>query len=237
MRRKLYLWFCILSLTGSANALAQRHWLEASGGPALSYATKGNNFSSLPRAVPHGGITAFIPFNDWLALKTGTLYQQKKLRYFDQIDDSLLVTNSISSETEYHYLSLPLQLAWTFHRRSDHAWRLTAGMSYGILLKATKRISFDTYDDGRLVDARTITFDQKIGLDPGENYPGLPGEEGTALYVFTPAARLDLSYEWKRKIVLGWFYEYNLQDMRMRLSDSRRRLLQATGLSLGVIIR
>jgi hypothetical protein len=229
--------FTVLLLLATTDAGAQYRWLEATAGPAFSFSPGKNNFSTNVKMLPQGGITAFIPFSKTLALKTGLIYQQKGLNYYDLIPDSLKVMNSIESSTLYHYLNIPLQIAYSFEERKDQTWRLAAGMSYGFLLMAVKEIKISTYDDNIFVSAESSSFRQPIGIDAGPHQSGLPGQEGTALYVFTPALRADIGWVWQRKIVLGAFYEYNLQDNRMRIHQNQRRMLHYTGISVGVTIR
>ena len=227
-----FLLFC------SVNSSAQQKWFETTAGTGLSFATtKASPLDYQTRILPHLGVTAFIPFSKTVALKTGVIYQQKGNKTAGALKDSLDVFNVISSEETFHYLSIPLQLAFNFSEHSSGLWRVAAGMSYGFLVKATKSIDFQTYDGGTFVGEDSKSFNQAIGIESSQNYPGLPAQEGTALYVFTPAVRLDLSYQWQRQFVFSAFYEYNLQDNRMRIHQNARTNLHYTGISVGVIIR
>ncbi len=236
MNRRCNLFILLLFL--SPCAAAQQKWFELTGGFGFTTASTSNSTVSYDsRILPTGGLTVHIPIVGRLALRSGILYQQKGLRGGGSVADSLEVHSDLSSRETYHYLNIPLQLDVAFAGHKNGVWRIAGGMSYGILVDAVKSIRFRTYDGGSLVGEYEKEFKQSIGIESSQNYPGLPGQEGTALYVFTPAIRLDLTWQYKKQFVLGLHYEQHLQDIRMRVHNNARQKLHSVGIMAGVIIR
>jgi hypothetical protein len=216
----------------------QHMWYEVSGGPAISFVTTENNpFHYGHKIVPHGGVTAFIPFNNRIAFKTGAIYQFKSIssKGIGFYKDSVNLHYALDSKSNYHFINVPLQLAMNIGSNKQGFWRVAAGMSYGFLIAARKHLNMQTYEGNDLLRDNTLAFKPVLGSERSGNYPGLPGQEGTPLHVFTPSVRVDITYQWQERLLLSAFYEYNLQDVRVRTVSNSIERLHYTGISFGVL--
>ena len=234
---KLFILVLIL-LSPARHAVAQHIWYEIFAGPAVSYVSKERDaLSHSHKWVPHAGITAFIPFNDRIALKTGAIYQMKGISSSGTgyNKDSAMFRYGLDTRTTFHFLNIPLQLAVNIGKNKQGFWRVAGGMSYGFLVGAKKHLNMQTYKGEDLLRARAISFKPVRGSERSGSYPGLPNHEGTPLHVFTPAVRLDVTYHWQERLLISAFYEYNLQDVRVHKAGNSSLKLHYTGLSFGVL--
>jgi hypothetical protein len=224
-------------LLGATAATGQQRWFEFTTGAAISFGTKENNPSTYNfRILPHAGLTMIQPFNDRVGIKTGLIYQQKGLKVEGESvkQDSFLIRNATISRSTYHFVSVPLQLAFNLGTNQESLWRIAGGMSYGFMAKARTNTNIRTYKEDELVEIRSVSFDPLITTSLKDNNPSLPGNEGTPLYLFTPSVRLDVTYQWQERLLLSFFYEYDLQDVHIRTARNARVNLHYTGIALGV---
>jgi hypothetical protein len=240
MSKRYLIFFLLLGsfLIRPASAGAQQRWLEATAGGAVSFATvKGSDWKYGARILPHAGVSGFVCFNERLALKSGLLYQMKGMETrADYEPDSVFRTQSFVSRNDYHFLSIPLQLAYTFGKHKRDQYRVAAGMSYGFMMKANSTISIDSYYDDGTKEATSYNYTHLVTGEQKESIEWLPQEEGAPVAIFTPALRMDFTYQFEEKLLLTIFYEYNLQDVRTRTVSSSQARLHYTGISLGVRI-
>lgn len=223
--------------TIAQQARAQQRWFEFTSGLALSVPqAKGSPWHYKARLLPHAGLSGFFAFNNVFALKTGLLYEMKGYstvaRY---VPDSLYTMERFTSKTNYHFFHIPLQLAASFGHHNNGLFRMAAGMSYGFLVGARSSITVGSFDDQQQVRSRSISFDHLIALQKKDGIAGLPHHEGTSLYLFTPAVRIDLTYIWQERLLMTAFYEYTLQDSRTRTVNNSSLRLHYAGLALGVL--
>lgn len=233
--RKAFIFIFVSLITFCTSA--QERWFEITAGPAFSFASKKNDATNYDyRIVPQGGISGFFSFNKRVALKTGILYQLKGLKTNGESinSDTVEIRYAISSQSTYHYINVPLQLAINLNDNAEDQWRIAAGMSYGFMIAARTNAKVLTYNGDDLIQAKTISWHPKIGTAPKDNYPGLPAQEGTSLYLFTPSARIDLTYQWQERLLISAFYEYSLQDTRVRTVGTSKLNLHYVGISFGV---
>jgi hypothetical protein len=176
------------------------------------------------------------PFNDRVAIKTGLLYQQKGIKTEGEIftRDSVDIRNATSSRSTYHFINIPLQLAYNFGTNQESLWRIAGGMSYGLMAAARTNLDIRSYKENELFEMRSVSFDPLITTSLKDNNPTVPGNEGTPLYLFTPSVRVDLTYQWQERLLLSFFYEYDLHDVHIRTTRNASVNLHYTGIALGV---
>jgi len=237
MYLRLYFFaFLIGFLLTVRTAVAQERWFEATGGLAFSQPeATGAPWHYKGRVLPHLGISGFFSFNKTFALKTGLLYQQKGLSTKASYKpDSVYQFEQFSSVNTYHFISVPLQLAVNFARNGIGVYRFAAGMSYGFLAAANSEIEINSYYDEQRRENTSVKYNQLVSAQPKNDIKGLPAHEGTPVYFFVPAVRLDVSYEWQERFIFSLFYEYNLQDIRMRTVDNSKMNLHYAGIAAGI---
>jgi hypothetical protein len=229
----------ILILVASAHPASSQHiWYEAFGGPSISFASKERNSSIYGYKLGlHGGINTFIPFNDKIALKTGAIYQLKRISSKGEgiNKDTASIHYTFQSNSSYHLISVPLQLAVNIGDNPQGFWRIAAGMNYGFMVAAKKDITFQTYEDNELVRDNKLSFRPIIGSEQSSSRTGLPAQEGTPVRFFIPALRFDITYHWQERILLSAYYEYDLEDVRVRTVGNSTARLHSTGVSFGVL--
>lgn len=220
----------------SSSATAQERWFEATTGAALSVpSAKGSPWRYQPRVLLHGGVSGFFSLNKTFAVKTGVFYQIKGMTTnASYTPDSVYSSASFESQNTYHFISIPLQLAVTFGRHQDDCYRIAAGMDYNFMVAGYSKIDVTSHDDKNGTLHESLTYKHLISVSPKDDIPGLSHHEGTPLHLFTPAFRLDFTYQWQERLIISAFYEYNLQDVRMRTVDNSKVNLHYTGIALGV---
>ena len=232
---------CILVLflvAPGAPANAQHIWYEAFGGPSFSFVSKEHTSATYGHKFGlHGGINAFIPFNNKVAFKTGAVYQLKRVgSKGDGVNrDTAGIHYTFQSNSSYHTISVPIQLAVNIGDNPQGFWRVAAGMNYGFIIAAKKVMTFQTYEDNELVRDNKVSFKPVIGSERSGSRPGLPGQEGTPVKFFVPALRFDVTYHWQERILLSAFYEYDLEDVRVRTVENSKARFHSTGVSFGVL--
>ena len=168
--------------------------------------------------------------------KTGLLYQIKGMQSHGRyVPDSVFREESFTARNDYHSLHVPLQLAVSIPGQKGDVWRFAGGMSYGFLLAGYSKVTINSVYEDESEKHRTLAFYHIVALEPKGNHPRAPHEEGTTLNAFTPALRFDLTYLWQERLVLSAFYEYNLQDIRMRTANNSQVRLHYSGIALGVL--
>lgn len=238
VRKHKYSLLITILLLVAQLAEAQHAWHEITGGLGLSYATKERSSSSYTvRVLPTVGLTSFIPFSERIALKTGAIYQYKGISSSGRGTnrDSAEFSYTTQSTSSYHFINIPLQLAVNIGNNKQGFWRVAGGMSYGFLVAARKQLDFQTYKDNHLIRTNSLRWKPIIGSEQSGNTEGLPGDEGTPLHFFVPALRADITYQWQERLLISAFYEYNLQDVRVRTVGNSVAKLHYTGLSFGVL--
>jgi hypothetical protein len=237
IRRACYMIVVILSLANGTQA--QHPWYEISAGPSVSFSSGVRNpYSYNFRILPQAGLMAFFPFNKKVAFKTGLIYQNKsldtkKIRVTDP--DTASISYDVVSRQRYHFLDIPLQLAVNIGRDMQGFWRIAGGMSYSFLVSSRSDADLDRFEHESFVGDRHITWEPTISMERVSNNPELPSEEGSPLYLFTPALRLDITYQWQERLLLSAYYQYNLQDLRIRTSGASIANLNSAGLSFGIL--
>ena len=219
------------------NVFAQERWFEVTAGPSVSIPqAKGAEFKYSPRILPSAGISGFFSINKTFAIKTGLLYQVKGLSTeAAYVPDSIYDYQRFQSRSTYHMLNIPLQLAVSIPASHNDVYRIAVGMSYGFMLAGNTKIGIQSYNADQEVDRETRSYMHIIALQPKDNVPGLPKNEGTPLKLFTPALRLDFTYQWQERLLLSAFYEYNMEDVRLRTPDKSKINLHYMGVSFGVL--
>ena len=150
------------------------------------------------------------------------------------VPDSIYAKELFTTKTDYHFISIPLQLAVSFGAHSQDVYRIAGGMNYGFLAAANSKITIDSYYDEQTKTGKTFSYSHLIAAQPKNDIDGLPQHEGTAMYFFVPSLRFDFTYQWQERIILSAFYEYDLQDIRMRTVGRSRVNLHYAGISVGV---
>src|SRR5690606_38619667 len=96
-----------------------------------------------------------------------------------------------TSKNDYHFISIPLQMAVSFGSGRQSLYRVAAGMSYGFLLAAHSEITIDSYFDEANKIRNTAHFSQLVTAQLKNDIEGLPLHEGTPVHFFVPALRFD----------------------------------------------
>ncbi len=214
------------------NANAQKATLEVSAGGAISFVSKkaiSTHFS--PVATLVGGFNFYKPVNEKWSIKTGLLYQQKGVNYSSEVavEKSETVVQT-KVRTTLHYMSIPLQLGYSWQDKNNKIWRASFGMNYGFLLHAHTRQKVSNYENGIFRKDSSYSFSNYVAASRSRDEKR--GNDRTELYLFTPSLRTDLSYQFHKKLSLFLFYEYNLSDVSSNGGVGRINL-HTMGLKVG----
>jgi hypothetical protein len=229
----------IFLLVFQTGATGQNPWYELTAGPSVNFTTGNRNPSSFNfKILPQGGITGFFPFNKKFSLKTGLIYQNNSMNTSVsgiKNNDTPSITYNVTSKSTYHFLDVPLQLAMNMGRDPQGFWRIAFGMDYRLLLQAKSETNIHSYEHETLIEDKSIIWRPGISLEKSSNNGDFPGQEGSPLYFFTPSVRADITYQWQERLLITAFYQYGLQDFRVRTSDRSSINMHTTGISLGVL--
>lgn len=217
---------------------AQERWFEATAGGSISIpSVEGSGWNYGNRVLPCAGISGYFSLNKTFALKTGLLYQMKGMTtqaLYEPEADTNFIRQNFSSRNEYHFLSIPLQLAVSFKINEQDFLHIDAGMSYGFMLAGFSSLDAHSLKQDFSEVDQAFSYTHLVTVQPKNNVPGLPAQEGTPLYLFTPALRADAVYIWQERLVFSVFYEYNLQDVRIRTINKSNINLHSIGIGVGV---
>ena len=229
---RLFLCFIIVVGLTSFSATGQDLNIEAQFGAGVCFASKKNTKSSFsPIVSPNAAVLLYKAINSKLSLKSGFIYQLKSIKTTNQIIfDSSYTQLMVDGTTQHHYLSIPIQVVYSFKKQEKITWRIAAGFNYGFLLYARSKGMMNSYYNTQLLDKQDYNYENYVGLTPSRARNR--SSDRSELFGFTPAVRLDVDHYFHKRFFLRAFYEYNLNDVSSNPGSSKV-FLHYSGIAVG----
>lgn len=230
IRQFLCLLLTVVLFASHANAGDVK--VEGQLGIGLCFASKKYTKTSFsPLVSPNAAVLFYKTIYKNISLKSGLIYQLKSIKtgnqvVFDSSNTQLIIDGKIS----HHYLNIPLQLVFSFHKNERESWRIGAGFSYGFLIYAHSTGVMNSYYNTQLLDKQNYSYENYVGLTPSRTRNRV--SDRSELFGFTPAVRLDVDHRLTKRFFVRGFYEYNLNDISSN-PGSTKVFLHYAGLSAG----
>src|SRR5690606_11348092 len=139
------------------------------------------------------------------------------------------------SVMKLHALTIPLAVHFSIGRPGPVQYSVAAGMAYSFFLGGRQETTKDSYRNGQLLASTTASRAPYIALIPDSDKME-ERVDGTAYFMFNPAARAEATITLRKRYALQLFGAYGLTELSTAAENAPLLQLRYFGFALAVVL-